>query len=177
MGQVQVYEGLFSATSQLSEPERKLLFAGTASSQTSSPQAAGLQPCQQPVPLRGPGSDSCPGLKHWPGRLPKRPGPHPLSHHPFRLGLDVKRKNMEKHVWQHLQEQYHLQTPLATAASVHGLAMGGGFEDSEEGRRPDSVQFSHSPWRSHVALSMVPRKISHACFPSESMDPKGKWRN
>lgn len=114
--------------------------------QTSSPQAACWQPCQQPVPLRGSGSDSCPGLKHLPGRLPKRPGPHPLESRLSRLGLDVKRKNMEKHEWEQLQEQYHLQTLLATASSVYGLAKGGGFEDSEEGRRPNSVQFSHSLW-------------------------------
>lgn len=142
--------------------------------QTSSPQAAGLQPCQQPVPLRL--SDSCPGWKPLPGGLPKRQGHTHLSHHPLRVGLDMKRKNMEKHVWQHLHEQYHLQTPGDCILSLW-TGQGRGSEDSEEGGRPNSVPFSHSLWRSHVAVSMVPRKISHACFPSEPMDPKVKWRN
>lgn len=34
---------------------------------------------QQPVSLRGSGSDPCPDLKHLPCRLPKRTGSHPLE--------------------------------------------------------------------------------------------------
>lgn len=43
---------------------------------------------------------------------------------------------MGKHVWQHLQEQHHLQTLLVTASSVYGLAKGGRFEDSEKAGEP-----------------------------------------
>lgn len=64
--------------------------------QTSSPQAACWQPCQQPVPLRGSGSDSCPGVKHLPGRLPKRPGPHPLESPPVQVRFGCEKKEYGK---------------------------------------------------------------------------------
>lgn len=87
-----LHGGLFSGIPRLSEPERKL-FAGTASfpDQLSTGSLI-YTTASSLVPLRGSGSDSCPDLKHLPGRLPKRPGPHLLESPSAQVRFRYERK-------------------------------------------------------------------------------------
>lgn len=140
--------------------------------QTSSPRAACSQPCQQPVPLRDSGSDSCPGWKHLPGRLPKRPGPHPLESPSVQVRFGCGKNEYGKACMATSPRTIpSLKAPGDCILSLWTGQEGGGDWDSEEAGDLILCNLA-SLWRSHVPLSMVPRKISHACFPSESMGPK-----
>lgn len=70
---------MFRCPSQLSELEINLLFAGrTSSPDQLAPGSLSHNSAilgQQPAPLRGSGSDSCPDLRHLPYRLPEREVP------------------------------------------------------------------------------------------------------
>lgn len=52
---------------------------------------------QQPAPLRGSGSDSCPELRHLPWSLPKRQEPHPLEAPSVHARFGNERKHGETH--------------------------------------------------------------------------------
>lgn len=121
----------------------------------------------------GSGSDSCPGWKPLPGGLPKRQGHTHLSHHSLRLGLDMKRKYGKA-----CMATSPRTIPSPNSWRLHPqsrLAKGGGLKIQRVGDLilcNSATVFGGVMWQ-----IMVPRKISHACFPSESMDPKVKWRN
>lgn len=84
----------------LSELQIKLPFAGTASAPDQfstgsliyNPAILG----QQPAPLRGSGSDSCPDLRHLPCSLPKRQGPHPLESPSVHVRFGYEKKQYGK---------------------------------------------------------------------------------
>lgn len=129
---------------------------------------------QQPAPLRGSGSDSCPELRHLPCSLPRKQGPHPLDHHQLVHGrFGYERKHGETHT---VLSPRRVPSPCSQLLSLcsglwtnQGEVIRGKGELILHNLVTDS---DHAKW--HWAWHL---EVSHACSTSEVTDPKLKCRN
>lgn len=143
-----IHIGLFRGPPRLSEPEIKLLFAGTISSPDQSSTGCLIYNLQlwanSLCPSEALGVTLALIWKHLPCRLPQRPGPHPPESPSVPVRFGYEKETIWKNVYGNISKNCTIATlsrwlqPLQSGhrtPSVHGLAKEGGHLERQRRAR------------------------------------------